>query len=38
MIVLLLKIITKNLENEYVTVAFLWGQKEHGAMVVRGSY
>lgn len=31
MIVLLLKIITKNLENECVTVAFLWGQKEDGA-------
>lgn len=30
MIVLLLKI-TKNLENECVTVAFLWGQKEDGA-------
>lgn len=38
MTVLLLKIITKNLANECVTVAFLWGQKEHGAVVIRGSY
>lgn len=28
---MLLKIITKNLENECVTMGFLWGQKEDGA-------
>lgn len=28
----------KNLENECVTVAFLWGQKKHRAVVITGSY